>query len=184
MLCLQCVYWFNRSFILIDKRTDCDDVHCCDHYHVLNHPTRSADYFDPASDGYCDVKHPNASTSPDWERKTIFSDGWYRMAEPAGTMMSDQEMIPFQCGTAAAGWLDNGQHPTNVGETINSTVCFSWNGDSCMYETQIQIQYCKNYFLYHLPSTQYCNQRYCATSFSKLYRSRSMFIFNQSNLYS
>lgn len=92
------------------------------------------------------------------------------MAEPAGTMMSDQEMIPFQCGTSSAGWL-NGQHPTNVGETINSTVCFSWNGDSCMYETQVQIQYCKNYFLYYLPSTPYCNQRYCATSFCKLYKS-------------
>ena len=85
------------------------------------------------------------------------------MAEPAGTTIPEEPVDMYHCSTAATGWL-NGHHPATAGETINGKVCFTWNGNTCLWETQIQIKHCTSYYLYYLVDTPPCRSRYCSTS--------------------
>ena len=127
----------------------------CDDYFVLNDPTRNSEYL---GIDYCD-RLDCYSKSPGWQ-----GAAWYRMAEPAGTTIPEEPVDVYHCNTNYPGWL-NGHHPATAGETINGKVCFIWhNGNTCYYETQIQIKHCTSYYLYYLVEPPYCNFRYCSTS--------------------
>ena len=135
-------------FTIGDKGGSCDD------YFVLNDPTRNSEYLGADySDnfGYC-------FTSPGWQGAV-----WYRMAEPAGTTIPEEPVDMYHCNTNYPGWL-HGHHPSTAGETINGKVCFNDNGNTCHYETQIQIKHCTSYYLYHLVDPPMCELRYCSTS--------------------
>ena len=110
----------------------------------------------------------NEKTSPDWK-----GPGWYRMGDPAGTMLSEEPVPHWHCNTGVTTWL-MGQHPTTPGEAINGKLCLnaaSWSEVvglllmECYQDRQIQIKYCSNYFLYYLEDTS--STRYCSSSFSK-----------------
>ena len=130
---------------------DQDDM-SCNNYHVLNDPTRNLDY-GRGADYFCD----NGDSSPDWH-----GTGWYRLGMPAGTTIPEEPVEDAHCHTYATGWL-NGNHPA-PGNTINGIVCFNWDGQTCKWQTQIQIKHCDEYFLYYLPDTPACNFRYCAST--------------------
>ena len=85
------------------------------------------------------------------------------MAEPAGTTIPEKPVENMQCNTLSPGWL-NGHHPTTAGETINGKVCFNLMGNTCYYETQIQIKHCTSYYLYYLVEAPNGYSRYCSTS--------------------
>ena len=93
----------------------CDDIE----YQILDDPLRNAE-----NGGYadlCDVE-TTWTKAPDWH-----GPGWYRMKEPAGTMMPENPVNVNRCGTYSPGWL-NGTHPTTEGETVKRTVCFNFQG--------------------------------------------------------
>ena len=85
------------------------------------------------------------------------------MAEPAGTTIPEEPVDSMHCNTWFTGWL-NGHHPATAGETINGKVCFNLEGNTCRYETQIQIKHCNSYYLYYLVDAPGCLSRYCSTS--------------------
>ena len=52
----------------------------------------------------------------------------------------------------------------DVGDVVDRKICFEWNGNSCMWETQVQIRHCNSYYLYYLMDTPICLARYCSVS--------------------
>ena len=64
------------------------------------------------------------------------------------------------CGTHASGWL-NGSHPNVVGQSVQRTVCFSFDNNCCLTQTTIEIINCGMYYVYNLPSTPGCYLAYC-----------------------
>ena len=65
------------------------------------------------------------------------------------------------CGTAANGWL-NGAHPTTLRENVIRTVCIAWDGNSCLWNTDVEIRMCSEFFVYKLKNVPVCNSKYCA----------------------
>merc|ERR1712226_63102 len=131
-------------------RAVCDDTE----YHVLDDSMRNAE-----TGGYadlCDVE-TTWTKAPDWR-----GPGWYRMKEPAGTMIPENPVNVNQCGTYSPGWL-NGTHPKTVGETVKQTICFNFEGHYdaqvskndpiCYRRSQIEIK--KLWRLLHLQSARY-----------------------------
>ena len=112
----------------------------CDDYFVLNDPTRNSEYL---GQDYGDTLECS-NKSPGWQ-----GAAWYRMAEPAGTTIPEEPVESYHCNVLFTGWL-NGHHPATAGETINGKVCFTWSGNTCIDETQIQIKHCTSYYLYYL----------------------------------
>ena len=146
---ISCVIYFVNFFIIGDQGGSCDD------YFVLNDPTRNSEYL---GQDYCDSHNCDSVISPDWQ-----GAAWYRMAEPAGTTIPEEPVDLYHCNTWYPGWL-NGHHPATAGETINGKVCFASYGNTCYYETQIQIKHCTSYYLYYLVDAPMCWLRYCSTS--------------------
>jgi hypothetical protein len=83
----------------------CDDIE----YLILDSPNRNAETGEYAD--LCDVE-TTWSKSPDWH-----GPGWYRMKEPAGTVMPEHPINVNQCGTYSPGYL-NGTHPEEIGEMV------------------------------------------------------------------
>ena len=113
-----------------------------------------------ANDGneeLCDDDDASESNqSPDWQ-----GPSWYRITGQAGTKIPENPVNSEHCHTHSTGWL-HGEHPTIVGETVVSEVCFNLQGDKCWRRTEIQIKHCGGYFLYYLENTPGCNLRYCS----------------------
>ncbi|XP_028411847.1 uncharacterized protein LOC114534584 [Dendronephthya gigantea] len=93
------------------------------------------------------------------------STGWYRFAGSAGTQMSTS-CIPrlntniAQCSTHGIPWL-NGAHPTINEGKVTRTVCFSWAGNCCNYQLNIEVMNCGLFYIYKLVPTWSCSYRYC-----------------------
>ena len=149
---ISCVIFFANFFITGNQGGVCDE------YFVLNDPTRNSEYLGD-SDTSCDTLYSEIwQLDPDWQ-----GAAWYRMAEPAGTTIPEEPVGYGHCGTSFPGWL-NGHHPATAGETINGKVCFNYYGNTCHYETQIQIKHCTSYYLYYLVEPPKCRYRYCSIS--------------------
>ena len=91
--------------------------------------------------------------------------GWYRMVEPAGTMIPESKVDQYQCGTPYSGWLA-GSHPSNPGEEVSLKVCFRGLVTLCEASVDVKVRNCGDFFLYYLPDTSVigsdCLYRYCA----------------------
>ena len=124
----------------------------CMEYEILDDATRNFEY---GAGGYCDDSD-FSDPSADWK-----GPGWYRMMSPAGTKMLDVAVPSHKCGTYATGWL-NGTHPDLLGETVDRTACFNWDGNECNSSTSVKVKNCGGYFLYYLPAYPHCRLRYCA----------------------
>ena len=103
---------------------------------------------------YCD----NSGGSPDFS-----GANWYRFTGAAGTMMPESAPPYFACGTDAPGWL-NGAHPGINDGVVNRQSCFNWAGDTCQWNTSIQVVNCNTFYLYRLVDTNVCSLRYCGTN--------------------
>ena len=132
----------------------------CEHvlslgYNILDDPSRNSEY---GSANLCD--NSDTHTSPDWK-----GSGWYKISGSAGSQLPEQPIDPFHCGSYQPGWL-NGNHPTDIGEGVDSEVCFNYAGSTCSHRVGISIIKCLNsdgdeYYLYFLKNTPACNLRYC-----------------------
>ena len=88
---------------------------------------------------------------------------WYRMMPPAGTMIPEEVVSQYRCGSNMVGWME-GVHPKILGENVVKKVCFHWSSKYCQYSTNIDVTNCGEYYVYKLPNVpQYCNYRYCST---------------------
>ena len=87
---------------------------------------------------------------------------WYRMMPPAGTMIPEEVVSKYRCGSTVVGWMD-GVHPKILGENVVRKVCFHWDSNHCLWSTNIDVTNCGEYYVYKLPIAPTCNYRYCAT---------------------
>jgi hypothetical protein len=85
---------------------------------------------------------------------------WYRFMGAAGDQMPTSPVPPYSCRTAAPGWLA-GSHPAVSDGIVARRVCFSWQGSSCRWYTNVNVVNCSDYMLYQLHSTPTCYLRYC-----------------------
>ena len=95
---------------------------------------------------------PGSYQSADWQ-----GPSWYRMQQPAGTMMIETEYQKRHCDTYRPGYLVGG-HPVVTGQRVNRTVSFHWGQDK-----DIEVTNCGNYYVYNLPEVYGCTVRYCST---------------------
>ena len=86
--------------------------------------------------------------------------GWYRISEAIGHQISSRDPQMNYCGTYGTGWIEGNQKPSAIGETMNSTVCFRYESNSCRFKIDIQIRDCRDYVLYYLSDTD-CTLGYC-----------------------
>ena len=88
------------------------------------------------------------------------------MMPPAGTMIPEEVVPAYMCGTNAPGWM-NGVHPTTFGEEVERQICYTWSGNSCYISNNVNVTNCGAYYVYKLVSPQTCDMRYCAATPSK-----------------
>ena len=142
----------------------------CSEYTILDEPERSVNnknsrcrdkkgnwicyYDDFGEEGYADA-------SPQWK-----GAGYYRLMQPAGTLLPEYAPGDFSCGTQHTGWL-KGKHPEDSGSEVNMTACMDYDrGDryDCKYHFDIKVTNCKGYYVYFLPDiTNNGYARYCGT---------------------
>jgi len=91
-----------------------------------------------------------------------FSSGpqWIRFVGAGGTEIPTSAAAMYHCTTNAAGWY-SGTMPSVLDTTVNGTVCYTWNSNSCSYSNQIQVTNCGSYYVYHLTAPPACYLRYC-----------------------
>ncbi|CAH3175999.1 unnamed protein product [Porites lobata] len=119
----------------------------CQNYASLNSGNRKITY--PYNHHYCD---------------NGIGPGWFRFVGSAGTRMPTSCPPTGRCGTSAPGWL-NGGHPTVADGQVSRQVCFHWNGNCCLWSTNIKVRNCGSYYVYYLSGTPSgCHLRYCGTN--------------------
>ena len=125
-------------------------------YTILNDAKRNRNHntnINGKASPYCD----KSAAQGDWKGS---ADSWYRFEEPAGTQMADSIVPERHCGTWSTGWL-NGAHPAVLGENVIRQVCFNYDGNSCNWNTNVEIKNCGGFYLYKLKPTPACNLKYC-----------------------
>ena len=66
------------------------------------------------------------------------------------------------CVTGASGHLDTDTHPDLLsGQSQDQKVCFYYHGTQCWRSTTVTIQECEGFYIYKLPNTPLCYNRYC-----------------------
>jgi len=128
----------------------------CKDYNMMMDQTRSVNY----GRGNNSDHQGSATTSPDWK-----GTGWYRMFNPAGTMMPEQPVGYDHCGGTKAGWL-MGPHPALAGENVERKACFCVEdlSSDCSFEKTVNVTNCGDYYVYHLVDTSFDSGfRYCAS---------------------
>ena len=123
-------------------------------YDILNDAKRSRNYNNV--NGFASPSCDSGAVEGDWTG----GNSWYRFQEPAGTQLAGSIVPQKHCGTHAAGWL-NGTHPAFLGENVIQQVCFNWSGDSCRWNSNVEIKKCLGYYLYKLEATSNCSLKYC-----------------------
>ena len=126
----------------------CSDVD----YATLDDPKRNRDY----NGGYASPSCDQNAVQGDWKG----GDVWYRFAGPAGSQLADSIVPTSHCGTHATGWL-NGAHPVFLGENVTRQVCFHWNSNSCMWNTDVDIKQCGGFYIYKFKAVPGCDFKYC-----------------------
>ena len=66
----------------------------------------------------------------------------------------------FHCQTHAGGYLAS-SHPAIDDGVVTSRVCFSWKGNPCWHNKNIQVFNCSQFYIYYLYPTAVCELRYC-----------------------
>lgn len=119
----------------------------------------SADRNVTFNDGNGGVEFCDLGGGSDWA-----GTGWYRFTGAAGTMMPETAPPIYACGTDAPGWL-SGIHPAVADGVVTRTACFNWAGNTCLWNTSIEVVNCDSFYLYHLVDTTVaCQLRYCGTN--------------------
>ncbi|XP_026010271.1 scavenger receptor cysteine-rich type 1 protein M130-like [Astatotilapia calliptera] len=131
---------------------DCSNSQCvdpCHNYTVLNDDWRSTNN--------TDIQVLHCDKNIDWQ-------GWYRLfLGESGAHIPERCLDPNRCGTHAPLWITQ-PHPTQSGEILTRTVCSSWEGNCCKFESHIiHVKHCYgNYYVYKLVKPATCQLAYCA----------------------
>ncbi|XP_004587139.4 uromodulin [Ochotona princeps] len=114
----------------------------CQAYSTLNQFWRSSDY----GTGYsCDTD----------------LNGWYRFVGHGGVRLAETCVPSLRCNTAAPMWL-NGSHPSSDEGIVTRSACAHWNGNCCLWDSQIQVKACADgYYVYNLTPAPECHLAYC-----------------------
>ena len=67
----------------------------------------------------------------DYYNNNFNGNTWVRFVEPAGVKLSNVDIGERACGTHASGYM-RGSDPTIVGQILDRTACFSYNGNPCL----------------------------------------------------
>ncbi|XP_020821063.1 uromodulin isoform X2 [Phascolarctos cinereus] len=130
---LDCITESDGSRICVDP---------CQNYILLDEYWRSTTY---RAGYYCDS----------------LRQGWYRFVGRGGVSMPETCVPTGRCNTAAPMWL-NGAHPSSNDGIVNRTACAHWNGDCCLWESEVQVKACVGgFYVYNLASPPECNLAYC-----------------------
>merc|ERR1719233_1691217 len=126
----------------------------CTSHNILNDATRRRTH---GSGKYGDADSAGGHTkSPDWQ-----GQGWYRIMEPAGTIITEQDPGKRHCGTTESGFIADGRgHPSQVGETVDRKICYNSPDAACDEPKTIQITHCGLFYVYELTYEQW-NNRMC-----------------------
>lgn len=122
-------------------------------------PPQCQDYTS-ITDGTRHVDNRNPGSDSD---RLYFSSTptWVRFEGAAGTRLADYSVPTGHCGAEATGWVKFATEPS-VGETENQTVCFNWNGVSCIWPQQVPMTNCQDFFVYALVAPSLSDVvRYC-----------------------
>lgn len=131
---------------------DCLNSQCfdpCQNYTALNNDWRSTNNTN-IQDLHCD-------RNIDWQ-------GWYRLFLGQSSARIPERCIDSnRCGTHAPLWITQ-PHPTQAGEIVNRTVCNTWRGSCCYFNSHtIKVKLCYgNYYVYKLEKPVTCYLAYCA----------------------
>ena len=74
--------------------------------------------------------------------------------------MPEKPVAKNRCGTKATGWLKS-LHPTEKGQMVNGTVCFSFKDTDCYREKPVLVKNCGEFYAYYLEDIDGCSYRYC-----------------------
>ncbi|CAB4037727.1 Hypothetical predicted protein [Paramuricea clavata] len=123
----------------------------CSSYTLLDNQDRNIKYTGGSSD-LCDDG---------------ISSGWYRFGGAAGSQLSTicvprKDTSKRKCHTDAVSWL-NGAHPSVSDGKVTREVCFSWDGNCCRWNKNIEVINCGLFYIYKLVSSPVCSGRYCGT---------------------
>ena len=141
-------------------RISCVTSPQCYQYNVLDEESRSVHLHSDLDSNfyYCDRLEPGDVTSPRWQ-----GQGYYRIMEPAGTVLSSSDPGINHCGTYGSGWIRGDTDDIQVGEERTVEACFTGHGDSCFRRKMISVTRCPgDYFVYQLSEVPTCFSRYCA----------------------
>lgn len=141
----------NMVYMLTGEENECTD------YHILNSSDRSMTHYNPSAPKKCD----HWVQTPSFKNKKR----WYRFTGKAGQAMSEKCVPPLKCQTLRSGWM-KGEHPEVVDGIVDRLVCFSWKDDCCYLSNEIRVRNCGKFYVYNLPSTKGCFQRYCGNGVS------------------
>ncbi|XP_068743638.1 uncharacterized protein [Montipora capricornis] len=92
--------------------------------------------------------------------------GWYRFDREAGNQMADSCVERSLCGAEYPGWLSGG-HPSVKDGAVVRRVCFNGYYGCCHDFTYISVRNCGGFYVYKLtplPTSRYCDYRYCASN--------------------
>ncbi|CAF3868656.1 unnamed protein product, partial [Rotaria sp. Silwood1] len=87
-----------------------------------------------------------------------------RFVSPGGTQIPTISPGGNNCGAGGAGWLVT-SHPSEIGQSIDGTVCYAVDSNVCWQSNSIQITNCGGYYVYQLYTPPTCNLRYCTVEF-------------------
>ena len=130
----------------------------CTDYTSLDEEERNSDSHS-GSQRYCDSNDIHHGT----QRPKFEGPGWYRFEGAAGDKIAENPIEGQMCGTGGTGWM-SGLHPVQSGHSVERTVCFNANQQTCWVKKKIKVQNCGEYYIYLLPNAKCCNCGYCAVN--------------------
>lgn len=118
----------------------------CSAYTTDSDPTRHYTYNSTTS--ACDNSNPFGTSSV-----------WIRFTGAPGSALANGAVPVNRCGTTMSGYY-NGTLPS-VGATVQGTVCFASNANTCFNPTTISVTNCNGFYIYYLTAVPSCPARYC-----------------------
>ena len=85
---------------------------------------------------------------------------WVRFKGSGGTVIPEYAPPIHHCGANATGWI-RGSHPAVNDGIVERQLCFHLNGDECIYQYQISIRNCGEFYVYKIPNVTRCSLRVC-----------------------
>ena len=90
----------------------------------------------------------------------FFNLFWIRFKGSGGTVIPEYAPPMHHCGANAPGWI-RGSHPAVSDGIVGRQLCYHFNGDECIYQYEISIRNCGEFYVYKMPYVTRCSLRVC-----------------------